>query len=346
MALYSTSSRANLSWRRSSKFFSNPRHHEPLNLDCCHETMKFDRKIIFFWLRIALAIVTFAFVINWVKDQPTPEFPTSGRAYLFLGLAVICLIPALILRALKWLYILKPVYGEDVTFKDSLKSYLGAMPLALMTPGRVGELARMLYLKPSPGGKLQGAFLVAIDKVSDLGCLLFWCVGATYLFFNPELSVLVALATIVVLSAPMWIVRTQNLSMALLKLFRINPERVSFLQQHNYSAKQVTLISLCGILCFGIEWFQVWCLLSIWSNESASLFMVSQVMAFVTLANALPLTPAGLGVREGLAGYWLMKYAFIPPAIGAAAAFLLFVIDILIPVGIGLKLKTYQENHG
>lgn len=294
--------------------------------------------------RLALGLATLVYVIYWLSGQEFPHIPLNQNTVFWFSLALLSLVPALWFRAVKWYLIIQPTLKE-VTIKDALKSYMGAMSLSMMTPGRVGELARLLYLKPAPKGKMQGASLVLLDKFIDLGSLMCYCALGCLLFFNIQIAVAVLLLAIVILSIPLWLKKSGPFIKWPFLLIKMKIEKISFLEEMSYGLGRTTLIAFCGLGCFAVEWIQTWMLMNIWTDGQASLLLVCQVMSVITMVNVFQITFAGLGVREGLSGYWFQKFASIPPVVGASAAFFLFLIDQIIPSLIGLKIKTYQENH-
>jgi hypothetical protein len=295
--------------------------------------------------RIVLACATVLGVVLWLRTQPRPPAPDLRGGWPFLLLALVSVVPALAFRAVKWNLTMRPVL-PGVSVRGALRSYVGAIPYALITPGRVGELARLLYLPRCPRGVLQGAALVFMDKVMDLAALLWWAVGGIYLVLGIWPAFLVGLAAAVVSGFPRWSRSFGGfwkwLSRRLGREARWTGEPVL---GGGYGVKLTLFILLFGVLGFAVEWFQVWCLVRAWSGAGTEMGIVASVMSLVTLVNALQLTSFGLGIREGLAGYWLSKYGGVAPLSGAACAFALFLIDQAAPAAAGLFIRTRREEE-
>src|SRR3989338_1097834 len=87
---------------------------------------------------------------------------------LFFLLINALLFPAIFFKALRWNYLLK-TQGIEYPFKNALTSYLGAIFVGIITPGRVGECTKAVYLKNEkdvPATKsLSSIFL---DRIFDL----------------------------------------------------------------------------------------------------------------------------------------------------------------------------------
>ena len=293
--------------------------------------------------RIVLACATIVAVVIWLRRQPQQPMPNLADGWPFLFLAIAAVVPALLFRAIKWKLVLKPVL-PTVSVATALRSYVAAMPYSLITPGRVGEFARLLYLPRCPRGLPQGAALVLFDKIMDLAALLWWAVAGLYLVFGLWLALLGAVAALTVSALPWWIRFFGSLRRWVSTRFAPHTDRaVEPLWGEGYSPALALQILAFGILGFAVEWFQVWCLVRIWSDGAAPIVAVAGIMSLVTLANVLQLTTAGLGIREGLAGWLLSRYASAPKLAAVSSAFGLFVLDQGIPALAGLLIKTQKE---
>src|SRR6185295_13083623 len=62
----------------------------------------------------------------------------------------------------------------SITWRQACKSYLGALSLGLITPGRLGEYARGIFIPQLAGRALTGAGRVFLDNWSDLLGVLVW----------------------------------------------------------------------------------------------------------------------------------------------------------------------------
>lgn len=126
-------------------------------------------------IRLALTAATLGMVLYYVFH---------GRALLnsdlklqlqwpWLGASLALSLVLFFGRAWKWQRLIQTL-DRTVSFRDSVKSYLGGMPLALVTPGRLGELSRCLFLPQKALHTLTGAGRVVLDNWTDFLAVLAW----------------------------------------------------------------------------------------------------------------------------------------------------------------------------
>ncbi len=118
----------------------------------------------------------------------------------YIVLACTLLIPNLALQWYRWHMLLKLI-NPKVPKMESLSSLLGGMTLAFVTPGRLGEMGRILFLQKED--RLQAFGLLVIDKLYAVAPVLIigvWgiCLLVSYLF-DYVIFVLVSLIAIALL---------------------------------------------------------------------------------------------------------------------------------------------------
>ncbi len=91
--------------------------------------------------------------------------------YVFLSLSL--LIPAILLRAVKWKIIIKS-YETKFSLMSAAKAWLIGFFLGIITPGRIGDLSRAYYLRRE-GNINMGSSLTTViaDRIVDIGMLFF-----------------------------------------------------------------------------------------------------------------------------------------------------------------------------
>lgn len=99
-------------------------------------------------------------------------------------LAAICLTaPVILAKAWRWKYLLS-MQDVNYSLKSAFLSYLASTYLGVITPGRLGDFTKVLYLKYDKNVVPGRAFSsVIVDKIFDLLVLLF--VGIVSLFTFP-----------------------------------------------------------------------------------------------------------------------------------------------------------------
>jgi len=93
--------------------------------------------------------------------------------FSYILLAIIITFPIILSKSLCWNYI-KKQQGIKYKLKDSILMHLSSIYVGLITPGKIGELSKALYLKKD--GYSMGKSLVSgiLDRISDFVFLLFF----------------------------------------------------------------------------------------------------------------------------------------------------------------------------
>ena len=85
-----------------------------------------------------------------------------------LYMAAFCVLALMVLRAHKWHCLMATV--GNFRLRQSLRTLLGGCALGLITPGRVGELGRCIFVRKHQ--RTQVALLTLFDRTLDLWALL------------------------------------------------------------------------------------------------------------------------------------------------------------------------------
>jgi glycosyltransferase 2 family protein len=241
--------------------------------------------------------------------------------------AVGCFVVLLLLRVYKWHRLLGAV--GKVHIKKTLRSLFGGFALGLITPGRLGELGRCVFVREEE--RAQVALLTLLDRLFDLWALL-TLVGASLFFLVPHAAaifgVVVWLALLpVVMSLP-------RLVAHLTKLVRKS--------WHHHAHIVEAAKGLHGVQT---PIFAVLAVATVWTEMASFFFLLRTffpaeytttvaTFPYIVLAGDLPLSFSGVGVREGAAAMLLSPYA-VPASVAVDASLLWFVFAILLPAALG-----------
>ncbi|MEO7424209.1 MAG: lysylphosphatidylglycerol synthase transmembrane domain-containing protein [Fibrobacteria bacterium] len=288
--------------------------------------------------RLALTAVTLAALGWYLYSRPRLDLASLDLHWGKLAFAGLCVPVLLFLRAAKWRIILKGP-APDITLMQSLRSYLGASALALVTPGRVGEFSRGLYLTQPAVQGWRGAGLVVLDNWLDTLAVLAWacpgwlaCLGWGGLALGPALFL--ALAPI-----PLWLRLVSKVASRLPRRWGLRDWAGNCLAV----ARGVPAGNLIGggvlsLAAYGLEWLQFWFLLGFLVPVAMDPFRMAGLMALVSLANSFQVTLAGLGIREGMA-MLLLGTQGVESEPAVMAAFFQTVLVLILPAVLGLGIK-------
>lgn len=294
---------------------------------------------LFFLSKIVLSVTILGIVMCTVDVNRIGTSFQSLRIPLFC--VALLLVPVnLSVQMLRWHFILKTVH-VPLSPKDTLRSVLAGLSLSLITPGRLGEVGRSLFVPSSNTIQIVG--LVILEKA--------------YAF----LAVLIASAISLVVLGKIWIgillvvcvfVIASNLHIVRSLLSRLSfllpfGEKVATLWSawDYFQRKHISLLLSISLLFFSVVFAQFYVLVSAFQIIDLRPAMIS--IPLTMAINSLPLTVAGLGLREGAAVFFFSQFGVAKVA-ALNGAFLLFVIDILLPGLLGLlllpRMKTRFES--
>lgn len=300
-----------------------------------------NKKWLFFSLKIIIAIAVLFIVIKKVDFRDIYNALINPLRPGFILISLILLLPNLFIQWYRWHFLLKLI-KPGITFKNSFCSLLGGMVVGFVTPGRLGEVGRPLFL--SDVDRLQAAGLVFIDKfysfitiivggVWGLSFIIFYQFNYRTLIFWPLLlvSLLITLIGIIICFYPGGI-RKFFYNITLLFPHRDNLKRFITCMD-NFKEREGRIFFLLSFLMYMIYILQFCLLAKSFQVMHLSTAVASTTAAFFT-KTLLPVSLADLGIREGAAVYFFLKFN-IQKVTAFNSAILLFAINVLIPTFIG-----------
>lgn len=255
-----------------------------------------------------VGLVIFAIILsNMNIGEVLNSVKNIKPAYLIFALALT--IPTFINKSLCWHYI-KKQQGINYKFRDSFLMYCSGLYIGLLTPGRLGEITKALYLKKdgySMGKSLVGAVL---DRITDFVFLLaFLLVGSLFLitvFQKQVLIFIIGMAITVILL--IIFIKTRLIMWALKKAFDIfipqkykNSWKINFQEFVNdlkiYNFKNYLIIFIITAFSWLFYYLQMYILATGIGIDVPFLYLALAVTVagFITL---IPVSISGIGTRD------------------------------------------------
>ena len=250
-------------------------------------------------------------------------------------LAAFCVLALIVVRAHKWHCMMAAV--GNFRMRQSLRTLLGGCALGLITPGRIGELGRCIFVRKHQ--RTQVALLTFFDRALDLWALL-TLVGASLFLLVSHPAAIFGVA--------MWL--------ALLPMVLGFPGLLAHLSQgvrrvrhfHGHLAEialglppaQMPRYAILSLGAMGLELSAFFFLLRAFCPIGFATAVATY--PYIAVAGDLPLSFGGVGVREGAAALLLSPYA-VPPGAAVDAALLWFVFGILFPALLGLAWLVVEK---
>jgi uncharacterized membrane protein YbhN (UPF0104 family) len=286
------------------------------------------------WLRYGVSIVLIAIIVKQIKWAPllNARVPLSAGSLVLAGALTV---PFILLKAARW-HLLLRYGGLRASFGEALGSLVVGMSVALITPARLGELTRAAYISDPRKVRIGG--LVMVDKLYDVIVLaLLSVVGAWQLIGHwAGLAFLIGGAVAAYVAV---LPRHVSPVLAVVRLIRPLRARVERTVASLEGLSSGTALACLGLtaLSFAIVLAQFWIIMRAWIPTGFGFDAVANCFPLVVLTNAVPVTIAGFGLREGTAVYLLGHYG-VPQAFAFAGAFLMFFLNTALPGFVGAAL--------
>ncbi|WP_441870597.1 lysylphosphatidylglycerol synthase transmembrane domain-containing protein [Phaeovulum sp. W22_SRMD_FR3] len=210
------------------------------------------------------------------------------------------------LRGLRW-HVLARRLGLPTALRQNLRHYLGGFAMAV-TPGRLGELVRMRWLRRETGWAVERtAPLALMDRAGDLAVMALLLGAATLLAGQGQAGLGAALpVTLAGLLLAVLLTRPTVLARILTQTYRLTGWKPALFARARRASRSLTRFShpatLVGVLGLGLlgwlaEGYAFHLLLS-WMGADIGLWTAIGIFTFATLAGGLTGAPGGLGGAE------------------------------------------------
>lgn len=252
---------------------------------------------------------------------------------LRLTLAGLLTVPIIVLKGLKWGLLLQHA-GIRTPLRRTALSYMAGLGFGLLTPGRVGELARIWVLGLDRKAVLPAGALILLDRITDLiALLLLLAVTILHFFGGTAFAIYGAfgIVTALVLARLSHRLRQANTGLAQPRPFLAKVLSALASVHPGHLAGYVGLGLIVTI--FGIT--MVFLFLSAIHPVSFGACLIALPPVFMN--SILPVTVGGIGVRELLMTFVCGRLG-IPTAAALSAILLYFIAGMLIPGAVGLAL--------
>lgn len=233
---------------------------------------------------------------------------------VYLSFVILTTFAIILLKSYKWKVLVESV-GFHVKLADSVKYWLVGFFVGIITPGRIGDLSRVLYLR----GHVKSGFSiasVAVDRVIDIACLFIFGIAsavAVMLSYGIMDFTMASAGLFVAFMLAIYVMANRGISSRLLRplFYRVVPHghkgrfKVTFEDFYGGMSaiwrdkKRLAISCLAGaasIVVLAANYFFVVKSLGI-EIPYGYLLLVIPVVA---LSDALPFSISGLGVRDAV----------------------------------------------
>lgn len=311
------------------------------------------------WLHLALAaalgIILLAGIFSMagfsevfgILSQVSPQF---------LAISCIVLLASFIVRTWRWSVLLR-ASGYRVHADTAFKCIMFGWLINYLLPARMGDLARGVTLKTSENTPLSvGLSTIVIERAMDMLVLAIMLVAAIFLVLNSPEMIDIAAATLAVAFGLVAVLGV------LFKYDRVVVDKLGkrfdfigkslehFKKAVSSLAGNPMAIALCLILSFPVWILEAssiyFAAMAVHYPLSMTVAIVAGIVAFIV--QAIPTTPAGIGVHEGTIAGILLLFG-VNTSLGTSIALLdhfargvvIFIFGMISAIHIGFESRQY-----
>src|SRR4030042_2150711 len=228
---------------------------------------------------------------------------------VYLITAILLLVPSLIIKTLCWNYIMRQ-QGIKYGLKDSVLMYCSGLYIGIVTPGRMGEITKALYLKND--GHSMGKSLVStiLDRLSDFAFLLVFIFLGSLFFLNVIYKQILIFIIVILISLVLLFIlfKTGLIKLIIKKIFYILiPQKYQKSWKINfqdfiddikiYKFKNYLIIFIISALSWLFYYIQMYVLSRGLNIDLPFLYfaIAITIAGFITL---IPVSISGIGTRD------------------------------------------------
>ncbi|MCF2906358.1 flippase-like domain-containing protein [Octadecabacter sp. CECT 8868] len=306
------------------------------------------------WRDIALLAALFAFVIaglaglaaatGWEETKHQLMQLTFGQIATLLALSLV----NYLFRGARW-HLFSNRLGLPTTLMQDLRHFLGGFAMSV-TPGRVGELIRMRWLRRETGWAVERtAPLVLMDRASDLAAMALILAGCIAMSAGGIAMALPVAALALV--AAFVATRPKLLAACITLLYRVIGRFPRLMARIRIAAKSLGVFSsgpiMATALTLGlIGWVAegyAFHILLMWMGADIGLAKAIAIFTFSTLAGGLTGAPGGVGGAEA-AMVALLALEGVPLEISIPATAVIRLTTLWFAILIGLAVFPLAER--
>lgn len=305
-----------------------------------------------------IGLLILAFILLSLDLGKVIQVLASINLFFFL-IAVSLVIVSVFLKGFKYQAIVK-AHNKKISLIDSTKYFLIGFFLSLVTPGRIGEIARALYVNQKIGSMGKSISTVVFDRALDLGIIILMGFVATLFFYQAMNIEVVPLWLIIVIALVfglmVFLVSKRNIVRFLLKpVFEtLVPEKFKAKAKTGFenfyisigeaikNRKQLAIALISGLVVWSLSGFLMYFyLLSL--NIFVPLYFVFLLFPAMAMVEMLPISFSGLGTREATVIFLLGIYG-ISAAEAVAFSVLVFAVSYAMNAVIGFVLFSREST--
>lgn len=294
---------------------------------------------------VIIGLFGLAIATGWEETLTAIRDLSATEIVILLALSLV----NYVFRGLRW-HVFATKLGLGTTILQNMRHFLAGFAMSV-TPGRVGELVRMRWIRRETGWSFERtAPLVLMDRAADLAAMalllaLAVALSASGMKGGAPVAILGLIAAFIVtrpklLSALAGVGHTVT-GKRFPQLFARVRRAASSLRAFT-GPTTLIIAGFLGVLGWMAEGYAFYLLLN-WMGADITFWIAVGIFIFATLAGGLTGAPGGLGGAEA-AMLALLVLDGVPIAIAAPATLVIRVTTLWFAIGIGLLVFPAAER--
>ncbi|MCK9451251.1 MAG: flippase-like domain-containing protein [Bacteroidales bacterium] len=309
------------------------------------------RSLLIKLLGSALILFILFRLIDFDKAEFVEILKQMNLKYYLLSLFGVVIVLAI--KSFRWQQIIK---NEGYTYspKKAFGAYLASFTIGIITPGRIGEIARLYYLREDCDISFLVSFrTIVTDRIFDIGVLFMLAIAGLFYYSGiiPDQVYLAVLAGISIFFVGLFMAdfvlknlrKKERLSQNQIILF----VHESIKQAIDRRALKLWAITLAAYLAFYAALALIFKAVSI----DLRIIDIALIFSVVGLVTILPISWAGFGTRE-VSLVYLLAFYYIPAETAITFSLLQFtafflwgsLIGLIFWFAMPISLKQIKED--
>lgn len=272
---------------------------------------------------------------------------------IFLIIFILFMIPIISIQVFKWYYIIR-VQGIKISFFESFKFHMVSSFLGSITPGRVGLLSKIFFLKRNTKKSIgECASSVILDKLFDLIILfIFGFLGSLLLLKKHDLNLLLGLFLIIFVIGIFFLLNRKIARFFLKWIYRyFIPKKFKETARLNFNnfyesiprLKKLITPFLITSLSWILLYTQAYILAYGFDIKVPYVYFIC-IISIVTLITLLPITILGVGTRELSLIALFSSFGVNNSSLIAFSIVTAFLAPLILFIGYMLYAKDVSQN--
>lgn len=264
------------------------------------------------YIKIFISISILIIIFNKIDTKTTLSMLTSLSLPILIILLGISLFK-FFTQATNWFYCLKINDDYKSSYANVLKTHMIGLALRFFMPGGHATFGKVFYVKHEK--KKNIFFSIVLEKFFQSWIIWFFAVWAL-LFYQSSYRVIIIIAGLILTIIPF----------ILPIIFR---KHINHITQTNYFNALPKILS-SQIIFETLTFIQYYLIIQFFVSTKISFLGLSTNIALILIANTIPITFSGLGLRETASALLLPRIG-IPIETAVGASLIIFLFNAVIP---------------